>query len=162
MMLVALLSLLIWIGLLAFREQFWLARDTDEAAVPDPAVWPAVTAVIPARDEADMIARSVGSLLRQDYPGRFSVVVVDDQSTDGTAAAALAAAGAAQAGDRLRIVTGAGPPPGWTGKLSAMRQGLAEVEYAFRPMKTTLLEMRGIFVRQAARTRAHVFVIMLA
>ena len=75
-----------------------------------------------------MIALSVGSLLRQDYPGRFSVVVVDDQSTDGTAAAALAAASAARAADRLQIVTGTGPPPGWTGKLSAMRQGLAEVE----------------------------------
>ena len=44
----------------------------------------------------------------------------------------------------------------------ARYQGLAEVEYAFRTMKTTLLEMRGIFVRKAARTRAHVFVIMLA
>ncbi len=75
-----------------------------------------------------MIALSVGSLLRQDYPGAFSVVVVDDQSTDGTAAAASAAASEAQAADRLQIVTGTGPPPGWTGKLSAMRQGLAEVE----------------------------------
>jgi len=44
----------------------------------------------------------------------------------------------------------------------ARYKGLAEVEYAFRTMKTTLLEMRGIFVRKAARTRAHVFVIMLA
>jgi hopene-associated glycosyltransferase HpnB len=85
-------------------------------------------AIIPARDEADMIAHSVGSLLRQDYPGRFALVVVDDQSTDGTAAAASAEADAAQAGDRLQIVMGTGPPPGWTGKLAAMRRGLAEVE----------------------------------
>ena len=41
-------------------------------------------------------------------------------------------------------------------------KGLAEVEYAFRTMKATLLEMRGIFVRTANRTRAHVFIIMLA
>ena len=75
-----------------------------------------------------MIARSVGSLLRQDYPGPFSVVVVDDQSTDGTAAVASNAASDTHAADRLKIVTGNGPPPGWTGKLSAMRQGLAEVE----------------------------------
>jgi hopene-associated glycosyltransferase HpnB len=94
----------------------------------EPNAWPSVVAIIPARDEADVIARSVGSLLRQDYPGLFSVVVVDDQSTDGTAAVASAAANAANAGDRLEIVTGNGPPPGWTGKLSAMRQGLAEVE----------------------------------
>jgi hopene-associated glycosyltransferase HpnB len=94
----------------------------------DPDAWPSVVAIIPARDEADVIARSVGSLRRQDYPGRFSVVVVDDQSADGTAAVASAAASEAQAADRLQIATGAGPPPGWTGKLSAMRQGLAEVE----------------------------------
>jgi hopene-associated glycosyltransferase HpnB len=95
----------------------------------EPDAWPSVVAIIPARDEADMIARSVGSLLRQDYPGPFSVVLVDDQSTDGTADAALAAAkAAAPAADRLQIVTGAGPPPGWTGKLAAMRLGLAEVE----------------------------------
>ncbi len=75
-----------------------------------------------------MIARSVGSLVRQDYPGKFSVVVVDDQSTDGTAAVASNAASDAHAAERLKIVTGTGPPPGWTGKLSAMRQGLAEVE----------------------------------
>jgi hopene-associated glycosyltransferase HpnB len=90
--------------------------------------WPSVVAIIPARDEADVIALSVGSLLRQDYPGSFSVVVVDDQSADGTAAVASAAASEAQAADRLQIVTGAGPPPGWTGKLSAMRHGLVEVE----------------------------------
>ena len=51
--------------------------------------WPSVVAIIPARDEADVIARTVDSLLRQDYPGRFSVIVVDDQSSDGTAAAAF-------------------------------------------------------------------------
>ena len=74
-----------------------------------------------------MLAASARSF-RQDYPGPFSVVVVDDQSTDGTAAVASNAASDAHAADRLKIVTGNGPPPGWTGKLSAMRQGLAEVE----------------------------------
>jgi Glycosyl transferase family 21/Glycosyl transferase family 2 len=103
-----------------------LRRSAPRNDAPD--VWPSVVAIIPARDEADMIARSVGSLLRQDYPGPFSVIVVDDQSADGTALVALAAASEAQAVDRLRIVAGTGPPPGWTGKLSAMRQGLAEVE----------------------------------
>jgi hopene-associated glycosyltransferase HpnB len=101
---------------------------TQFALKNEPDAWPSVVAIIPARDEADMIAHSVGSLLRQDYPGPFSLVVVDDQSTDGTAAVALAAAEAAQAGERLKIVTGTGPPPGWTGKLSAMRRGLAEAE----------------------------------
>ena len=128
---VSLLPLAIWAYLLFGRGWFWLCRERDDSRrcrTLAETLGPSVVAIIPARDEADMIAQSVGSLLRQDYPGRFSVVVVDDQSTDGTAAAALAAASAAQAADRLQIVTGTGPPPGWTGKLSAMRQGLAEVE----------------------------------
>ncbi|MFZ0604836.1 MAG: glycosyltransferase [Roseiarcus sp.] len=137
---VSLLPVAIWAYLLFGRGWFWLCRERDDsaAATKPPAAWPSVVAIIPARDEADMIALSVGSLLRQDYPGQFSVVVVDDQSADGTAGAALAAADAAQAADRLQIVTGNGPPPGWTGKLSAMRQGLAEVEAASSPPEFVL------------------------
>ena len=131
---VSLIPLAIWAYLLFGRGWFWLCGERDDSAaaankVRNKAdVWPSVVAIIPARDEADMIARSVGSLLRQDYPGPFSVVIVDDQSTDGTSAVASTAASDAHAADRLKIVTGTGPPPGWTGKLSAMRQGLAEVE----------------------------------
>ena len=129
---VALVPVLIWACLLFGRGWFWLCRERDDSAAPGqqsaPDGWPDVVAIIPARDEADMIGRSVGSLLRQDYPGRFSVIVVDDQSSDGTAAVASAAASEAHGADRLRIVSGTGPPPGWTGKLSAMRRGLAEVE----------------------------------
>ena len=131
---ISLVPLAIWAYLLFGRGWFWLCGERDDfAAVANKApnardAWPSIVAIIPARDEADMIARSVGSLLRQDYPGRFSVFVVDDQSTDDTAAVASTAASDAHAVDRLKIVTGNGPPPGWTGKLSAMRQGLAEVE----------------------------------
>ncbi|WP_454885528.1 glycosyltransferase [Sphingomonas oryzagri] len=121
MMLVALLSLLIWIGLLAFRDQFWLARDTDEAPVPDPAQWPAVTAIIPARDEAEVIGRAIASHVAQDYPGTFRIVLVDDGSSDGTAAIAQ---GTAQGSDRLTVIAGTPPPSGWTGKLWAMRNGV--------------------------------------
>jgi hopene-associated glycosyltransferase HpnB len=129
----SLIPLAIWAYLLFGRGWFWLCGERDDTAAAtkiqdETDTWPSVVAVIPARDESDMIARSVGSLLRQDYPGPFSVVVVDDQSTDGTAAVASTAAIDAHATDRLKIVTGNGPPPGWTGKLSAMRQGLAEVE----------------------------------
>ena len=131
---ISLIPLAIWAYLLFGRGWFWLCGERDDSAAganktPNaPDAWPSVVAIIPARDEADMIARSVGSLLRQDYPGPFSVVVVDDQSTDGTAAVASNAASDAHADERLKIVTGSGPLPGWTGKLSAMRQGLAEVE----------------------------------
>ena len=84
---VALLSLAVWAYLLVCRGWFWLCGERDDAvplASDAPAAWPAVVAIIPARDEADMIAHSVGSLLLQDYRGPFSVVVVDDQSADGT------------------------------------------------------------------------------
>jgi hopene-associated glycosyltransferase HpnB len=131
---ISLIPLAIWAYLLPGRGWFWLCGERDDtAAVANKArqqadAWPSVVAIIPARDEADMIAQSVGSLLRQDYLGPFSVVVVDDQSTDGTATIASTAASDARAAERLKIVTGTGPPPGWTGKLSAMHQGLAEVE----------------------------------
>jgi hopene-associated glycosyltransferase HpnB len=131
---ISLIPLAIWAYLLFGRGWFWLCGERDDtAAVASkaqnaPDAWPSVVAIIPARDEADTIARSVGSLLRQDYSGPFFVVVVDDQSADSTAAVASTAASEARAAERLKIVTGNGPPPGWTGKLSAMRQGLAEVE----------------------------------
>jgi hopene-associated glycosyltransferase HpnB len=116
-------ALAIWVYLIVARGGFWRCAERDDAG-PAPAQWPAVTAVIPARDEADGVGETIGSLLRQDYPGAFTLVLVDDQSTDGTADAARRAAQAAGDGDRLTIVTGARLPQGWTGKLWAMRQGV--------------------------------------
>ena len=81
---VAFIALAIWVYLIAARGDFWLASERGFVA-PMLKAWPAVIAVVPARDEADGVAETVGSLLKQDYPGSFSVVVVDDQSTDGTA-----------------------------------------------------------------------------
>jgi hopene-associated glycosyltransferase HpnB len=126
-------SLAVWIYLLLGRGWFWLCLERDDRAPPalDGVMnghWPSVVAIIPARDESDMVAHSVGSLLSQDYRGRFSVVLVDDQSVDGTAAAASAAASGANAPDRLQVMAGTAPPPGWTGKLWAMRQGLAAID----------------------------------
>src|SRR6202008_4852392 len=120
---IGLLALAIWIYLLVARGGSWTARETDEAPCPAPAAWPAVAAVVPARNEADVIARSVGSLLAQDYPGPFHVILVDDESSDGTAEAARAAAEALGASDRLEILRGQPLPAGWTGKVWAMSQG---------------------------------------
>jgi len=118
-------TLAVWTYLLAGRGGFWRARETDAAEPPPPAEWPAVVAVVPARDEAEVIAAAVGGLLAQDYPGRFRVILVDDESSDGTAGLAQAAADRLGAGERLEIVRGAPPPPGWTGKLWAVSQGVA-------------------------------------
>ena len=125
-MLFAFLPLGIWLVLVFLRGNFWLAQERDDAdAPPAPAIWPSIVAIVPARNEADVIAHSIGSLLAQDYPGAFHIVLVDDQSSDGTADAARAAAHAQNAGDRLTILSGGERPPGWVGKLWAVRQGIA-------------------------------------
>jgi hopene-associated glycosyltransferase HpnB len=121
--LVAAAALVIWIYLVAGRGGYWCAGERDGGG-PSPTVWPDVIAVIPARDEADGIGRTVGSLLRQDYLGSFSLILVDDQSTDGTADAARLAAAAIDRLDRLTIISGAALLAGWTGKLWAMKQGI--------------------------------------
>lgn len=113
------LPLAIWTYLLVARRGFWLLRERDTQAIPAPSIWPSVVAVVPARNEADVIQRSLGSLLAQDYPGDFQVVLVDDQSDDGTGDLARALNN-----DRLTVLTGGARPPGWTGKLWAMRQGV--------------------------------------
>ena len=122
---IAMAALGVWIYLLLARGGFWLARERDDRGQPPaPAAWPAVTAVVPARDEADVIARSIGSLLAQDYPGELRVILVDDQSADGTAEAALAAGRSLRAESRLEVIRGAPLPSGWTGKLWAVSQGV--------------------------------------
>ncbi|MBS0469816.1 MAG: glycosyltransferase [Proteobacteria bacterium] len=118
--LLALFPVAIWLYLLAGRGMFWVMKERDDADTPPkPAHWPSVVAVVPARNEADVIARSIGSLLAQDYPGAFRIVLVDDQSEDGTAKTARKLAGA----DELEIVSGSPRPVGWAGKVWAMKQG---------------------------------------
>jgi len=119
-----------WIYLICARGQFWTGRIRDCARQPEPRTWPSIAAIIPARNEADTIAASLKSLLRQHYPGRLTVIVVDDDSCDGTTAIAMAAA--AGSARQMGVVTSHGPPAGWTGKLWALKQGIAAAE-ASRP-----------------------------
>ncbi len=158
---ISLVSLAIWIYLLLGRGWFWRCGETDDAVDASdaearmqaaPGLWPRVVAIVPARDEASVIARSIGSLLRQDYPEHFSVVVVDDQSSDGTANSALAAARAAGAIDRVSIIGGTEVPQGWTGKLWAMHQGLAATEVGSAPPEFVLFSDADItFAPQTLR-----------
>ena len=127
--LVAAAALVIWIYLVAGRGGFWCAGDRDGGG-PSPLAWPDVIAVIPARDEADGVGRTVQSLLRQDYPGSFSLILVDDESADGTADVARLAAAATDRPDRLTIIPGAALPVGWTGKLWAVKQGVERAKTA--------------------------------
>jgi hopene-associated glycosyltransferase HpnB len=110
-------SLAIWLYLLSARGGFWRMRpDVPGGALRLPA--PSVTAVVPARNEADVVGRSVSSLAAQQYPGEFHIILVDDASQDGTARLALEAA------PQLRVVTARPLPPGWTGKMWAVAEGV--------------------------------------
>lgn len=111
-------ALLAWLYLLLGHARFWQAGPVLTASGRK--LGPRVCVVVPARDEAGLIGRSIGSLLAQDYAD-FSVVLVDDESADGTAGIARGLAGA----ERLTVINGAARPPGWAGKLWAVQQGLA-------------------------------------
>ena len=129
----AALALLIWLYLLGLRGGFWrvarhLPRESSRPVPPagaDAASGRRVVAVIPARNEADVIGTAVRSLLQQELAGSMHVIVVDDASTDGTASAALAVAAGLGAPERLTLLAGAPLAEGWSGKLWAMSQGIA-------------------------------------
>jgi hopene-associated glycosyltransferase HpnB len=122
--LIAFFAFATWLYLIAARGGFWQSAERDTAPAAPPKAWPHVVAVVPARDESGCIADSIGSLLRQDYPGRFSVILVDDNSSDGTAEVARRAATLAGAADRLTVISGRPLPADWTGKLWAVHQGV--------------------------------------
>lgn len=120
------ISAVIWLYLLAGRGMFWLGPVRDERTPPALRRRPSVALVIPARNEAAVIGQSVGSLLRQDYAGPLSVIVVDDDSDDGTGAIATRAADGATR--TVKVINSASLPSGWTGKLWALRQGVSAAE----------------------------------
>jgi hopene-associated glycosyltransferase HpnB len=114
-------AVLIWLYLVLFRGMFWRLRE----AAPLPPHGPRrVAIVIPARNEAETIGRSIASLAAQNFEGPFHIFLVNDHSDDGTAEIARESAGT----DRLTVV--AAPPlaPGWTGKLWALAEGLRQAE----------------------------------
>jgi hopene-associated glycosyltransferase HpnB len=149
----ALFVLAVWLYLLAGRGGFWLAAERNDRSEPAaPAAWPEIVAVIPARDEAAGIGQTVRSLLGQDYPG-LEVIVVDDGSQDGTAQVAADAADAIGAGERLTVVAGRPLPPGWTGKLWAVKQGV-ETASARGPKYLLLTDADIVYAPGALRRLA--------
>jgi len=134
------LSLAIWLGLWLGRGQFWktdpqLERWAEQNATAgknsqplEPEQWPAVGVVIPARNEADLLPQTLRSHLQQDYPGNLTIVLVNDQSTDGTAQVAQQVAQSLGKSKQLQIVEADPLPSGWTGKLWAMEQGIRQIQ----------------------------------
>jgi hopene-associated glycosyltransferase HpnB len=127
---VCFIPLLIWLYLAVARGMFWRVREFDDDVARHEALsaWPRVIAVVPARNEAATIQHTVASLLRQDYPGEFSVIVVDDHSEDGTAQLARQTAGDLGAESRIKILNAGPLPAGWTGKLWAMQEGVSHAD----------------------------------
>jgi hopene-associated glycosyltransferase HpnB len=122
--LIAVLTLIIWGYLLCARGRFWLSSERDGANPASPHAWPTVAVVIPARNEATCVGASLGSLMNQDYPGRLAVFLVDDNSDDATAEVARKAVSATAGRHAFSVVSGRAVPPGWTGKLWAVEQGI--------------------------------------
>lgn len=124
--LVAVAGLFIWLYLAFARHSFWRANQRLSPDSPAPEVWPPVVAVIPARNEADYIGRSLASVAGQDYPGPFRVILVDDSSDDDT----LAIAGRVKCKTRIEAVTAPPLAGGWTGKLWALAHGVRHADTA--------------------------------
>src|ERR1017187_2284190 len=189
---VTVLAAVAWVYLLVWHGGYWRTDQRLPGGGPDPATrpndsgpseswpeasWPTVVAVVPARNEAAVLPLSLPSLVTQDYPGEFSVVLVDDGSTDYTATVATALGREAAAlgqgpGERraLRVVAGSPVPPGWAGKVWAMAQGaesagtcdfllFTDADIAFTPGALTALVRaaqadRRALVSQMALLRA--------
>ena len=119
---VAALSVVIWLYLIFFRGGFWRADQRLDAGFSDTAAdrgdWPDIAVIVPARDEAPLIGSTVSALMAQDYPGRYEVIVVDDDSSDGTADIARAV------NRRLTVIQAAPRPEGWSGKPWALASGI--------------------------------------
>ena len=131
MLVLSIFVLLIWLYLLFFHARFW---SVNHLHLPKPAILESrrVAVVIPARNEADVIGRTVSSLLRQSSSAEIRLFVIDDNSSDGTGNVARAAAGSLGVAEKLVVVSGAELPAGWTGKVWAMHQGWQAAQ-AFRP-----------------------------
>ena len=125
---------LIWLYLLIGHGGFWRVKMAPHngsrlADVGTPARLPQVIAIIPARNEEDVIARAVTSLLAQTNVD-LRIVIVDDNSTDTTTEVSRQAG--ANAAERVTIITGKPLLAGWSGKLWAVQQGIEDAQQ-FRP-----------------------------
>ena len=109
-------ALAIWLYLYFAHGHFWVSKPELPPAVPRDC--PHVDVIIPARNEAEHIAAVVASLLAQSYGGKVRLILVDDNSNDGTAESAGSA-------PRLLVIRGQPKPAVWSGKLWALHQGVA-------------------------------------
>jgi hopene-associated glycosyltransferase HpnB len=117
---VAVVSLAGWIAVLLGTARAWDLHPIaeDEPPPAEPERWPSVAVLVPARNETGVLPSTLPALLAQDYPGSWRVVLVDDRSTDGTAAAARVCG--------VEPIAGTALPAGWVGKVWALEQAAAQ------------------------------------
>ncbi|MCW8129695.1 MAG: glycosyltransferase [Planctomycetota bacterium] len=135
------LSILVWLYILMHPARPWDFQPVAEdiPPPPDPERWPDVRIVVPSRNESESLPHTLPALLKQAYPGRAEVVVIDDRSTDGTADVARKIAADCGAQDRLHVLVGQLLPEGWVGKVWAMEQGRRHEAEGSAPPKYYLL-----------------------
>jgi len=145
----AIAAAVLWVGVLVAPWHAWSTRERlDSGSAPDPIDCADVTALVPARDEAAVIGRTIAAL-RSQGPG-LEIVVIDDQSSDGTATLARAVGG-----PRCRVVEGAPMPDGWVGKMWALEQGRRHVRTPLTLLLDADIELQpGIVAALLARRRA--------
>lgn len=114
-----------WLYLAIRPGRFWQPLLFSVQDFPRPS-WPDVDVIVPARNEAKALPQSLPTLLAQDYPGKFRVTLVDDHSEDGTAEIARKLAQQLGTAERLTVVSAPELPAGWSGKVAAMRCGVAQ------------------------------------
>jgi len=127
LLLISTLCVLVWLAVLLHPAKPWDLKPVAEDAPtpPTPASWPDVAIIVPARNEADSLPKTLPALLNQDYPGKYRIVLVDDRSSDGTAEVARKLAAESGKAERLEVLVGQPLPEGFTGKVWAMTQGAA-------------------------------------
>lgn len=124
---VAVVAAAIWIYLIWFHGRFWRADQFLSAVTPARARWPEVAAVIPARNEAEVIGAAVAAHMESTYPGKFQVIVVDDHSRDDTAETVRSTVRThAKSPVNVTLVPAQALPEGWSGKMWAVYQGIQD------------------------------------
>lgn len=142
---VAVFTVIIWSYLTLARGSFWRTKNDNPAANEKAGFPGSAVAVVPARNEAELIGPVVTSLLNQSVA--VPVILVDDESTDGTTDVARHAAEKAGKADALIVIPGKPLPAGWTGKLWSMHQGI-ERAGAWNPQWLLLVDADVVHGRQ--------------
>ena len=123
------LSLIIWLYLTFVHHGFWRRREfLPTSADTSSASLPTVISLTPARSEAELIAQSLGSILRQSYKGSFRSVLIDDSSRDNTSQIAQSSAEKSGYSERLHVIEAAELPSNWSGKLWALQTGIETID----------------------------------